>query len=65
MLFPVYRVLFDSFSDGSRGLNLHDSDVVIQYKTYKTDNSADMKTITDQKLAPGKNFSFSIARNLL
>ena len=66
---PVYKLLFgrsdftDNPSDNSVGhylashgpsLELTEADIAITYKTYRSDNLADMQTLVDQKLAPGK-----------
>ena len=56
MLSPIYALLFGQ----NRGklfpsLDLVEDQISITYKTYKTDNKADMQEIIDQKLAPGKN----------
>ena len=47
MLAPIHR-LIDFW------LDLTEDQITISYKTYKTDNLADMNEIIDQQLAPGK-----------
>ena len=49
MLAPIFDLLFRSDY-----LGLGKTQVTIFYKTYKTDDPADMQAIIDQKQAPGK-----------
>ena len=48
MLAPVYELLFGKWS-----LLLTEDQISITYKTYKTDEAADLQEIINQKLAPG------------
>ena len=51
MLAPIYKLLFQHFSEPL--LELTEDQVAISYKTYKTDNADDMQAIIDGKLTPG------------
>ena len=52
MLEPIYELIFEMRSADHR-LALKKDEVVISYKTYKSNDLIEMETITDQKLAPG------------
>ena len=52
MLAPIYELLFGA---GMKSLLLTEDQITIYYKTYNSDNSADMNDIIDQKLSPGKS----------
>ena len=55
MLEPIYRLLFgiDKATNKKKFLALTQDQIKISYKTYKSDDSADMQAILDQKLTPG------------
>ena len=56
MLKPIYELLFEKPDSNSKyRLGLTKDQIVTCYKTYKSNDPADMKAIVDQKLAPGKN----------
>ena len=55
MLAPVYKLLF-VYTDY---LCLNEDQIIISYKTYKSDKPSDMKKITVNRLAPGEKFSNS------
>ena len=68
MLAPVYQLLFASNDSKypwakKPSLELTEDQIIISYKTYKTDNQSDMQKIIDEKLSPGEN-NFLI-RNLI
>ena len=55
MLAPIFELLFYEPNDNYKGrLALTEDQVVISYKTYKSNEPTDMQAIVDQKLAPGK-----------
>ena len=54
MLKPIYQLLFGQDYESNYYLALARDQVKISYKTYKSDNLADMQTIFDQKLTPGR-----------
>ena len=55
MMYPIYQVLFGVDYPDVPSLELAEDQIVITYKTYKSDNADDMQAIVDQKLAPGIN----------
>ena len=61
MLAPIYKLLFGRWS---HNLLLTEDEIAISYKTYKSDNEADMQEIVDQKLAAG-NEIYLVSRFLL
>ena len=54
MLKPIYQLLFGQDYESNYYLALARDQVKISYKSYKSDNLADMQTIFDQKLTPGR-----------
>ena len=60
MLFPIYCLLFNA-----KYLSLPHQQVSIFYKTYRSDDQAEMQAIIDQKLAPGKTSGKFCQKNLL
>ena len=55
MLAPIYELLFaeNKSHDREPSLELVEEQVVINYKTYKSDNADDMQAIVSEKLTPG------------
>ena len=56
MLAPIYQLLFGEHTDYNenyKSLELTEDQISITYKTYKTDEPAEMQEIIDQKLTPG------------
>ena len=59
MLAPIYNLLFakhgyyNGLGRSQPSLELTEDQIIISYKTYKTDNPADMQEIIDQKICPG------------
>ena len=60
MLAPIYQLLFgeNELRHWMKTLELVEDQVIVFYKTYKTNNRDNMQAIVDQKLAPGKLPSF-------
>ena len=59
MLQPIFKFLFhDSY------LSLSKNQVFLCYKTYKSNDLNHMRAISDQKPAPGNDFSSSCHSNL-
>ena len=55
MLAPIYQLLFGThYGSTDASLELTEDQITITYKTYKSDNDADLQQIVDQKLAAGK-----------
>ena len=53
MMYPIYQVLFGVDYPDVPSLELAEDQIVITYKTYKSDNADDMQAIIDGRLTPG------------